>query len=104
MPLYFDHVNIYTPLLHRPTFERDLANDLHLHDVGFAQVVLMVCALASRFTDDPRVLLPGDKARLSSGFKYFSQTRLLRNKLLEKASLYDLQYYCVGLILTLSCH
>lgn len=93
--LYFERVNIYIPLLHRPTFERDLANDLHLHDVGFAQLVLMVSALASRCTDDPRVLLPNEKTTLSSGFKYFRQTRLMRNKLLDKTTLYDLQYYCV---------
>lgn len=93
--LYFERSNIYIPVLHRPTFERDLANDLHLHDVGFAQLVLIVCALASRSTGDPRVILQGDKTRLSSGFKYFCQTRLLRNKLLDKASLYDLQYYCL---------
>jgi hypothetical protein len=93
--LYFDRLNIYVPLLHRPTFERDLANDLHLHDTGFGQVVLMVCSVASRCTNDPRVNLPSDKTGLSSGFKYFRQTRLMRNKLLDKASLYDLQYFCV---------
>ncbi|KAF9454031.1 hypothetical protein P691DRAFT_657228 [Macrolepiota fuliginosa MF-IS2] len=93
--LYFERFDVHVPLLHRPTFERDLANDLHLHDTGFGQVVLMVCALASRSTDNPRVMLPGDKTCLSSGFKYFSQTQLLRNKLLEKPSLYDLQYYCL---------
>jgi len=94
--LYFERLNLYTPLLHRPTFERDLANDLHLHDTGFGQVVLMVCALASRCTNDPRVTLPNDKTGLSSGFKFFRQTRLLRNKLLDRASLYDVQYFCVS--------
>ncbi|KAJ3568863.1 hypothetical protein NP233_g5435 [Leucocoprinus birnbaumii] len=93
--LYFERLNIYVPLLHRPTFERDLANDLHLHDTGFAQVILMVCALASRCSDDPRVILPNDKTGLSSGFKFFRQTRLMRNKLLDKISLYDLQYFCL---------
>lgn len=93
--LYFERLNIYTPLLHRPTFQRDLANDLHLHDTGFAQVVLMICALASRCTEDPRVQLPNDSTGLSSGFKFFRQTRLMRNKLLDKASLYDLQYFCL---------
>lgn len=94
--LYFERLNLYTPLLHRPTFERDLANDLHLHDTGFGQVVLMVCALASRCTNDPRVTLSNDKTGLSSGFKFFRQTRLLRNKLLDRASLYDVQYFCVS--------
>lgn len=94
--LYFERLNLYAPLLHRPTFERDLANDLHLHDTGFGQVVLMVCALASRCTNDPRVTLPNDKTGLSSGFKFFRQTRLMRNKILDRASLYDLQYFCVS--------
>lgn len=96
MSLYFERFHIFMPILHQPTFERDLANDLHLHDIGFAQLVLMTCALASRLTDDPRVVLPGDKTRLSSGFVYFRQTNLLRHKLLDKISIYDLQYYCVS--------
>jgi hypothetical protein len=90
--LYFGRLNIYVPLLHQPSFERDMNSGLHLRDLGFAQVVLMVCALACRCIDDPGDLLPSD---ISGGFKYFHQVLLLRKKLLVETSLYDLQYYCV---------
>ncbi|KAJ7654343.1 hypothetical protein B0H17DRAFT_1099789, partial [Mycena rosella] len=35
--------------------------------------VLAVCAVASKYSDDPRVLLEGTNTRLSSGWKYFCQ-------------------------------
>ncbi|EKM80699.1 hypothetical protein AGABI1DRAFT_126749 [Agaricus bisporus var. burnettii JB137-S8] len=96
--LFFERLNIYFPLLHRPTFERDLNNHLHLHDVGFAQVVLMVCALSSRHTNDPSVFLPNDMTSLSGGFRYFRQTCVFRNKLLDRPSLFDLQYLCLVIL------
>jgi hypothetical protein len=44
--IYFERLNICIPLPHQPTFKRGLHNGLHLRDIGFAQVVLMACALA----------------------------------------------------------
>ncbi|KAJ7114697.1 hypothetical protein C8R44DRAFT_880780 [Mycena epipterygia] len=52
--LYFEHVNPYYPLLHRPTFERSVADGLHTRDASFGAVVLPVSAIASRFSDDVR--------------------------------------------------
>jgi Fungal specific transcription factor domain len=54
--IYFSRVNVVWPLLHRPTFEADLMREHHRRDLGFASVVLAVCAVASRYCQDRRVL------------------------------------------------
>jgi hypothetical protein len=91
---YFAEVNTIYPLLHRPIFDRSLRDELHLRDDGFARVLLAVCAVASRFVDDPRVLLDGSPS-LSAGWKYFSQVQT-QTPLLAPPSLYDIQLCCVS--------
>lgn len=59
--LYFEVVNSYEPLLHKPTFQRSLDEQLHFRDPEFAMLVLLVCALGARFCDDDRVFLDGMK-------------------------------------------
>ncbi|KAG6845260.1 hypothetical protein H0H87_011995 [Tephrocybe sp. NHM501043] len=94
--LFFEKQNILTPLLHRPTFERSVAEELHLHDDGFATVLLLVCAVASRFSDDPRVLMDDVEGSISSGgWKWFQQVQQVKRSVLAPPSLYDLQYYCL---------
>ena len=85
------------PVLHRPTFERSFGNAQHLWDPGFGMIVLMVCAIASRYSTDSRVFLDGDTSGLSSGWCYFSQIPMHRKASMEKVTIYDLQYYCVSL-------
>ncbi|KAJ7503711.1 fungal-specific transcription factor domain-containing protein [Mycena galericulata] len=94
--LYFEHCNIYVPLLHRPTFERAVAGNLHLRDDKFAATVLLVCALGSRFSDDPRVYDPA--APLTCGWKYFSQVSATAtmHHFFRPPMLYDLQYYALA--------
>ncbi|KAJ6587582.1 fungal-specific transcription factor domain-containing protein [Mycena vulgaris] len=104
--LYFEHVNVYLPLLHRPTFERGVAEGLHHRDDGFAAILLLVCAVASRWSDDPRVVAPGGTegvgvpkpvgGRLACGWGWFDQVPLVGNHLFGQAKLYDLQYYCLA--------
>lgn len=96
--LYFEHTNMFLPLLHRPTFEKSLATGQHLWDPSFGMTVLLVCANASRYSDDPRVTLAGDSYGLSCGWKYFCQVPVYRNTLLGSSTVYDLQYYCVSAI------
>ncbi|KAK1220725.1 Gypsy retrotransposon integrase-like protein 1 [Marasmius sp. AFHP31] len=91
--LYFNHINIFIPLLHRPTFLRQLQQELHLREEGFGAVVLLVCANASRFSSDPRVRLDGEESWLSAGWKWFNQVQLVRKALLSPPSLHDLQIY-----------
>ncbi|KAF7320549.1 Zn(2)-C6 fungal-type domain-containing protein [Mycena chlorophos] len=59
--LYFIHTNIYMPLLHRPTFEQSVRDGLFLRrrDDSFASVLLLVCAIASRWHPDPHIGAPG---------------------------------------------
>ncbi|KAJ7456061.1 fungal-specific transcription factor domain-containing protein [Mycena latifolia] len=92
--LYFENSNIYMPLLHRPTFERALAAGDHLRDDKFGANVLLVCAVASRFSSDPRVL---DGGPLKCGWGYFSQVSTELGHLFEPPVLYDLQRYCLAI-------
>jgi hypothetical protein len=67
---YMIHVNAWSHLLHRPTFEAAIANRLHERDNTFACVLLLVCALGSRYVDDPRVNLPETSQR-SAGWPFY---------------------------------
>ncbi|KAK7052653.1 Zn(2)-C6 fungal-type domain-containing protein [Favolaschia claudopus] len=92
--LYFTHQNIYLPLLHRPTFERNVSEGLHLRDDGFAATVLLVCAIGSRWSGDPGIVAAG----LARGWDWFDQVPLVGNHLFGQATLYDLQYYCLAVM------
>ena len=96
--LYFKHFNFMFSLLHRPTFNRLIAEGLHFIDVEFGTTVLLVCAIGSRFSTDPRVLLPeadgSPVGNLSAGWKYFQQVRVTERPKLNAPSLFDLQSYC----------
>lgn len=95
--IYFERVNILVPLLHRPTFERLIGEKYHLKDHMMASLLLMVCAVSSRYTDDPRVLFHGEKSRQSSGWTWVHQVMDIRNckPLVGSPSLYDLQFLCL---------
>jgi hypothetical protein len=93
--LYFKEVNIFFPLLHRPTFERQIAEGLHNRDAMFGNVVLLVCALGSKHSDDPRVLTEGSNTSRSSGHKWFAQVDTCRKSYNKKPSLYELQMISV---------
>ncbi|KAJ6609592.1 fungal-specific transcription factor domain-containing protein [Mycena sp. CBHHK59/15] len=93
--LHFEHVNVYLPLLHRPTFEKSIADGLHLKNDRFGGIVLLVCAIGSRFSDDPRVFNP--EAPLTCGWQYFYQLPLTIDHLFAVPTLYDLQYYCLAI-------
>jgi hypothetical protein len=93
--LYFTHVNLLLPLLHRPTFVRDLATGLHLRNDGFAATLLLVCAIGARFSSDPRVLLDGTDNLHSCGWRWFEQLQLMRDPLGPPPCLYDLQFSAV---------
>jgi hypothetical protein len=97
--LYFVHLNPVVPLLHRPSFERQITQGVHLRNSSFGTVYLLVCAVASRYSDDPRVFLDnveGWMAEHSAGWKYFHQVQMTRRTLLGPPCLEDLQTYSVG--------
>ena len=89
---YFDDVNPYFPLLHRPTFESGLAEGLHLRDEGFASTVLLVCALGARYSNDPRTFIDGQRKPQAQGWQWFNQVQATMRVInMEPPRLYDLQ-------------
>ncbi|KAI9511917.1 fungal-specific transcription factor domain-containing protein [Russula earlei] len=101
--LFFSRINLLLPLLHRPTFERQLRDGLHLHDQAFASVLLCLCACASRYSDDPRVLLEGCTAWHSSGWKWFAQVQMLRRSLMGPPLLHDVQLCALACLFLQGC-
>lgn len=100
--LYFDHVNLFTPLLHRPTFDRLLLDKIHVKDSSLGSVVLLVCAIGARFSDDPRVFFT--ESTLSAGWQWFDLAHKLGERPLAPASLFDIQASVVSHFLQKSCH
>ncbi|KAF5390125.1 hypothetical protein D9757_003831 [Collybiopsis confluens] len=96
--LFFEQFHPYTPLLHQPLFEKSLSEGLHLRKHRFGRVVLGVCAVASRFSDDPRVLEESDLKLHSSGWKWFRQVSPSRIGLAQAPMLEDLQCCCLAAI------
>ncbi|KAJ7225062.1 fungal-specific transcription factor domain-containing protein [Mycena haematopus] len=93
--LYFAHKNLYFPVLHRPTFERSLADGLHTRNSTFGAIVLLVCAIGSRFSDDARLSPPGAEP-LRRGWEFFDQLPHHLDHLFETPTIYNLQYYCLA--------
>ncbi|GLB37611.1 putative fungal specific transcription factor [Lyophyllum shimeji] len=96
--LYFDHVNPHFPLLHQPTFEKAVTEELYLTHHHFGATVLGVCAVASRYSDDPRVLLEGEESRHSSGWKWYCQIRQCWQSSSRCPSLHELQALCLAVL------
>lgn len=84
------------PLLRQSQFEKAIFDGLHLQDRKFGMVVLGVCAVASRFSDDPRNLVDGTTVEHSLGWPWFEQTSALRTSFVDPPSLLVLQSCCVG--------
>ncbi|KZT23297.1 hypothetical protein NEOLEDRAFT_1180171 [Neolentinus lepideus HHB14362 ss-1] len=98
LSLYFLNINNLYPLLHEPSFRKKVADGLYLRDSGFGGVLLAVCACASRWSDDPRVLMEGTRSQHSAGWQWFNQVQMVRKSLLAPPCLYDLQLYTLSVI------
>ncbi|EJU04909.1 hypothetical protein DACRYDRAFT_114226 [Dacryopinax primogenitus] len=97
--LYFENSNNFWPLLHRPTFDKLLADKLHERDMSFTAVVMLTLAVGSRYSDDPRVLIdPNATTRHSAGWKYFEQIKNFRKTIMARPSLFDLQIFVLSCI------
>ncbi|KAF7341905.1 Zn(2)-C6 fungal-type domain-containing protein [Mycena sanguinolenta] len=90
---YFLYDHPVMPLLHRPSFEKSVAEGLHLSDHRFGATLLAVLALASRYSDDPRVFSSGSDPLPSSGWKFFNQVQVIKKSVIELPSIYDVQLY-----------
>ncbi|KAJ7622663.1 hypothetical protein DFH06DRAFT_942820, partial [Mycena polygramma] len=71
--IYFEEINPLFCILHVPSFCRMLSDGLHLREPHFGAIVLAVCSLASRYSDDSRVLLDGVASEHTRGWKWFRQ-------------------------------
>ncbi|KIY62788.1 hypothetical protein CYLTODRAFT_494407 [Cylindrobasidium torrendii FP15055 ss-10] len=118
--LYFKHHNAYVPLLHRPSFERTLAAQLHVYPGGdalnttdspyfttidtpdFAAVVMLVCALGASSSTDPRVYVDG---KGFPGWKWFVQVSGYTRNLAESAlpTVEEVQVHALASMFLLSC-
>ncbi|KAH9025469.1 fungal-specific transcription factor domain-containing protein [Lactarius pseudohatsudake] len=95
--LYFNVLAPIVPLLHRPTFMRAVGDGLHLRDEKFGSLVLLVCATASRYSRDPRVLLENGHWH-SAGWKWFKQVEPFSCTVLSGPELYDLQVATLAVV------
>jgi hypothetical protein len=95
--IYFEEINRFWPLLHRPTFKRNIGEDLHRTNPEFGKIVLLVCASASRWSNDPRVLYPGSNSWHSAGWRWYNQVQFMKRSQLAKPTLYDVQFCFVGI-------
>ncbi|KAK1228846.1 Gypsy retrotransposon integrase-like protein 1 [Marasmius sp. AFHP31] len=94
--LYFEKLQSSVKLLHRPSFERSVYEGLYLRNRAFGALLLTVCALGARFSDDPRVFIdPGGE--LSAGWKWITQLRpfeILSFGIGIEPSVYEIQAIC----------
>ncbi|KAJ7855873.1 fungal-specific transcription factor domain-containing protein [Mycena olivaceomarginata] len=97
--IFWANINPTLPVLHRPSFERSVAEGLHLTNAEFGGTLLAVLAVASRYSNDPRVFVDGDTG-FSAGWKFANQIRILR-KLFEP-TIHEVQMYCVLTLYSLS--
>ncbi|KAK7060301.1 Gypsy retrotransposon integrase-like protein 1 [Paramarasmius palmivorus] len=96
LELYFENFHPIFSLLHRQTFGKSVLSGLHYRDRGFGATLLAVCAIASRFSDDPRVFYPGSNSKHSVGWRWFGQLDLSPPTFMQLPSLYELQLYCLA--------
>ncbi|KAJ6482607.1 fungal-specific transcription factor domain-containing protein [Mycena sanguinolenta] len=92
LEIYFTNIHPIIAILHRPSFERSVAEGLHFKDRGFGGTLLSLLAIASRYSTDPRVFVDGG-APHSAGWKFASQ--LLNVHKLFEPSLYEIQMYAL---------
>ncbi|KAJ6479244.1 fungal-specific transcription factor domain-containing protein [Mycena vitilis] len=97
--IYFEQINPILGILHSPSFHQAILDGVHLRDPQFGAVVLLVCALASRHSEDPRIFLDSSNSEHTCGWKWFMQVRPLRSSFSpEQPSLYQLQLLCLSAI------
>ncbi|CAE6410976.1 unnamed protein product [Rhizoctonia solani] len=93
LDVFFRHVNLLFPILHRGQFEHQLGLETHLASdtTGrtFARVLLLVCAVASRWSSDPRVFTDGEP--FSAGYEFFRRAGPVTSAVRAQPSLYDVQ-------------
>ncbi|CAH7674335.1 fungal-specific transcription factor domain-domain-containing protein [Phakopsora pachyrhizi] len=98
LTLYFQKIHPLLPILHLPSFIQLHSSGASLTDASFRSLCLFVFAVASRFSDDPRVMLDVEgkphQSLQVAGLRYvFSAASHLYRPIATPATLYDLQAY-----------
>ncbi|GJE89779.1 Zn(II)2Cys6 transcription factor [Phanerochaete sordida] len=75
---YFRTIHFDFPLLHRPSFLQGVVEGRYITDEGFGAVVLLVCALGARFSNNPATLPPDAQSWQVAGWHWFDQVRSMR--------------------------
>lgn len=78
---FFTKASLALPIIHRPTFDKNIQDGLHLRDSGYAKLVLLVYAMGSRYIDDPRVCMldeNGEHDLSSAGMSIYAGTLVRR--------------------------
>jgi hypothetical protein len=108
--LYFHHSHYMLPVVHEPTFRRDFTNRVFDRDIEFRHLCLTIFACASRFSSDPRVLvpkellpdhLPSDFRNYSSGWLWVGEVMSAQWDWNAHPTLYDMQKMVVRPLSTL---
>ncbi|KAG9005821.1 hypothetical protein FRB93_009217 [Tulasnella sp. JGI-2019a] len=89
------------PILHRPSFERQYAEEKHRTDFDFARLLLVVCSIGAQTTNDARVCLTspeGETEWNSAGWIYFAQMHQIIKPIPASAKLVDLQIMALSAI------
>lgn len=94
--IFFAEINTQVYIFHATTFRSAVAAGLHLRDQKFGALVLVVCALGAKFSDDPRVFLDDAQSEHSAGWIWFRQVRPVPTSFHVSPSLYELQLICVS--------
>jgi hypothetical protein len=91
--LFFSNVNLFIPVLHRPTFEECVHQRLHMRNLGFGTLLLLVCSLGALYVTE---LAISHAERQKLAWKWYNQVELCGHSLRHPPTLYDIQAYCVG--------
>ncbi|KAK0203121.1 fungal-specific transcription factor domain-containing protein [Desarmillaria ectypa] len=87
--IFLNTTNAHFFILHGPTFLREIAAGTHFSSRDFGNLVLGVCAVASRHSDDPHV---GPLAQ--AGWEWYLQLRPIHlSRFSTAATLWELQLY-----------
>lgn len=81
---FFGEMSIASHILHRPTFMKQLHDERHRYDIGFARLLLTVCGVAARFCKDKRVCMTSSAGKLewrSAGSKYLIEAHNIKGKM-----------------------
>ncbi|KAK7435216.1 Gypsy retrotransposon integrase-like protein 1, variant 2 [Stygiomarasmius scandens] len=95
---YFVRYSQFLPFLHRPTFERSIAEGLHHRNRQFGYTVLAVCAVGSRYSDDPRIFADESAPEFSAGWKWFRQVKVIPETFTTVPTIYHLQVICLAIL------